>query len=505
MNVLYTDGQTIFISIVLSLYAFALTVFLTAPHFPIILIPFIFLFYWYCFSKIFMFCERLNLTSRSSDEEKINAWFVSFFVFVLYVLMLCITGVEHSADTIVQWNEVITGHFSDWHPVIHTFSIYIFSKILPQEWFVIVCFIAIFSLLCGWLVKTLQMFLFKRKIVFFILAFLVFSPCSMFASRTLWKDSEFALAILYLSIAMINLWYSNGEWILRWKHLIPSVIVLVYAAFVRHNGIFFVVPFLIFLPFISKIRAVRLRLFLFSCVGFLCLSGYVVFRTYLITENIITSNKHQIFSESVGLPMSMLSEAFVYHQEKIPHDAKNFLLKIATYEKWKQCYDRDFNSVKFETQPQSTSVFSEISPKEFFTLFIKTVIACPKACITSFRRVSSLGWDPFLRTKVRLGHTDFAFLQEFMHKLGISWIFFSPGFYVLLLIIFGTYSYLKTGLRALFMFVPFVVYSYGTALLLTGFDHRFFFAIIIASPCIVLTLIDSNRIYEKHTITGEKL
>lgn len=269
--------------------------------------------------------------------------------------------------------------------------------------------------------------------------------------------------------------------------------MLIYGAFVRYNGIFLVIPFLLLFPTIQLNFFSRMKRALFSFIALACMFGYVIGKNTMREQGYIASEANQNFSEAVGLPMSMLSEIIVRTPEKMPADAKEFMYRIAPQDDWMKFYRGDFNSVKFATLPQSHDVFNTITPKDFFTLFIKSCIASPRAALKSFKHVSSLGWDPYWHGGLDCCKGDFGFYQRILFDspspLKCLCI---PGFWCFLLVILCGFACKRIGWDAFVLSVPYVAYMTGTSLLLTGWDWRFFYAILVSVPPMLTLLLGTG-------------
>ncbi len=206
-----------------------------------------------------------------------------------------------------------------------------------------------------------------------------------------------------------------------------------------------------------------------------------------------------MFTEAVGLPMSMMSRVMYYHPEQMPTDAYDFMLKICTKEEWKKYYHGDFNSVK----RNSYNAFLTITPEEFFKLFIRTTLASPGCSLNALIETTSLGIDPFWYNEICqemfvLGNTVNLFIAKMLILRPWGWFFLASGFIVLLLIVFGTYAFLKRGLCTLLMVTPCISYTWGTSLLLSGCDHRYFWGILISGIPIIAILIASHQEMENN-------
>ncbi len=434
-------------------------------------------------------------------------WKTCLWIFSAYTCYILLIGYYDSPDTIVQWEQVLKGKFDDWHPVMHTFTIYLLQRVFHYHVFVVLAFMAFFAHACGWLYATLRNLGYRRNWSIFVIALITLSPVSMSILRVLWKDTEFGISVLYLSVFLIQFWHNGGKDLCRWQWIL-FIGILVYASFVRHNGFFFTVPLLVFLPFMEKERYRRIRLGLFSILVFACMGGYVFFRTTLKNNGVITQNIPQTFGESVGIPMCIMSKIMVEAPEEMPRDAYEFMLRICPQEDWYKYYEGDFNSVKFPTHVVERRVFDTITPKDFFSMFIQSIMACKRTTIDELIHITSLGIDPFwseIRYESRgkqILFFKYASLLFQLENKGLTylmmnsrwgWLMMAPGFSVLLLIVLGTYAFLKHGYRVLAMVTPFLSYTWGTTLLLTGWDHRFFYGILIGSVPIVLVLLGSHQ------------
>lgn len=459
-------------------------------------------------SLLFVRLAERGTPPRESSDLAPPPLLVAVLVFVIYLALLLEFGVIRSPDTQDQWEQIATGQFDDWHPVMHTLSIYLFALVWRSEAFVLGCFIGIFALLCGWLASTLRRCGYRAWVVWTLLLLVTLSRNSQFALRVLWKDSEFALALLYLGTAMIHLWHTNGKWLFKLRHALPTAAVLVYAAFVRHNGIFFVVPFLMFLPLLPRSRAEKLKLARFSVAVALLLGVYIAGRAVLTRRGMLDGRcgfveqkrAKQSFGEAVGMPMTMMGEAFTRHPEKVPPEAAAFLAGIAPHEKWRQLFHGEFNEVKFSSLPRASTIFNEITPGKFCRMFLATLAACPLDCLRAFVRLSALAWDPCLRMPCGFGGGDDS-VNRLIFNLTGDRLWAATGLYLLALFFAGAFAFIRRRAAVFFMTVPFFAYSFGTALLLAGNDHRFFWGIIIAAPLAVAALLRAPA--EKRSAAGK--
>ena len=201
----------------------------------------------------------------------------------------------------------------------------------------------------------------------------------------------------------------------------------------------------------------------------------------------------QGFGEAVGMPMTMMGEAFVKNPGQTPVEAAEFLSGIAPREKWEELFAGDFNSVKFATLPRSSTVFNDITPAKFARMFLATCAACPRECFVAFVRLTALAWDPLFRMPGAEPEKEYAFPYALAYRFGLDRLWSAPGLGLLLVFFAGAFAFVRRGWRVLFMILPFAAYCFGTALLLSGWDHRFFWGVIVASPVAAAALLRAPR------------
>ena len=474
--------------------------------FPVLNLPAFWFLFFVLQGKLFKACNSLCLRQMESEKSMISIWNVTLLIFLSYFIYILANGTFESADTKSQWRQVLECRFDDWHPVIHTWSLYVLYKLVRFHFLVVMVFVAFFSHACGWLYVSLRQFGYHKKWCIAVILLICLSPITLTVLRVLWKDTAFGITVLYLTIFLLHIWHNRGcEF--QWWQWFAFGYLLFYASFVRHNGFFFTVPILLFLPLASLDIRAKLRLTLFSIMMLGCLVGYVATRSYLKSRGIIHQwAKVQNFSEAVGLPMCVMSRVMVYHPEQMPRDAREFMLKICSEDEWKKYYNGDFNSIKFSSR-NSYNAFLTVKPREFFNMFKRTVKASPGCSLSALIKTTALGIDPFWCDDIcqfmyMSGKTDNGFLAKMLILMPWGWIFLASGWVILQLIVFGAYGFLKHGCRILVIVTPFISYTWGTSLFLNGCDHRYFWGILIAGIPIVLLLIASHQEVKNENISN---
>lgn len=489
-------------------YTLAVVSLSLGPYPPTLTAPLWFLAVGVLLAKFWRWCGSLQLSADEAGAGP-SAWKVGGAIAILYLTLIIVTGAFESPDTQWQWRQAVSGGFDDWHPVIHTGCIWLIVQIWENYTFAVAIQSMLFAALCGWCYATLRHYAYRQWVVFGVTAFLAFSPASLILMRVLWKDTAFALAAMALCVMLTHLWHTHGRWLWHPLHLAGFLAALVLTSFLRHNGIFLTIPICLLVPlFFSGIRGYALSAAV-ALVGMGLMLGYVSFRQSLEANGTLaTSRPDQRFTEAVGLPMSMLGESFVSHPEKTPSPVCDLLEKMAPHDFWVKHWRGDFNSVKFALPSSSGEILCrEVTPKAFFGMLADTVARNPKSALKALLHVTSLAWDPIPQNSFaglpmtgRLLNNELNFLLRLATKAPLGWFFAAPGFYVLLWVIAGTFGVVRHGFRALPTVVPFLSYAAGTALLLTGWDYRFFFALGLCIAPMLVLLLSGREVADKTQI-----
>lgn len=167
-----------------------------------------------------------------------------------------------STDSITQFNQAVTGSYTDWHPPLMAF---LWSKVLllgahsaPFLFLQIACF---------WGAIFLIYQRYKEHKYSWVIILLAFCPWVLNFMGVLWKDVQFAYALLLLVALGINInSKTNHSFFFKIIVLIVQCLLFFYALNLRHNGIFSLIPigYLFFYLWCPNLRCISL--FILSCL-----------------------------------------------------------------------------------------------------------------------------------------------------------------------------------------------------------------------------------------------
>ena len=453
-------------------------------------------FFW-----LLSYAARIPSGADSPVERQVSPWIVSALVFVLY-LPLVWWNMRTAPDMVGQWEQA-TGRapLHDWHPVMHTCLMGLAALVAKTVRGVALVQAGVFAFLLGRLYAAFGKYGYCRWASAAVVVAAAANPLGMWLFCLLLKDSAFALAGLAVTICLIHVVETRGDWLSGWRIWVLSI-CLMLTAFLRHNGFFYTVPLILLLPLAVARRNVRKALLCMASTAAFC-GGYLVVRGELTRQGTIQPRRYyQGFAESVGLPMCLMAECYMSNPAKTPDDVKEFLSSFGDRAFWEASYKGDFNSVKFRLKDPQIKICA-VGKRRFFDMLWRTVKANPRAARKAFLHVTALAWAPFPDSARSCSFTpvkprrhpllkSLNWYREMMVRAPWGTLVTVPGSYLLLVVLAFCYGVMRKGIRVCVLALPLIGYQFGTMLLLTGMDYRFFFITVLCGAAASLSMLSGS-------------
>lgn len=467
-----------------------------------------------CVFGVMLFAKfRIPDVTGSDSFPRLRRFFplIAFAVTFGYLLLWLIAYYPGGfcVDNIFQLSQAYYGYFDNWHPVLHTWVFFwIPLQIYPHPFSITLFQILLFCLAVGYLYRVLCR---RGSPMWFIIGswlFLILNCHTMSLMISPLKDSALGIVSLVVFTQLIEIYETQGQWLKKWHHFLVFTVVCFLASGVRHNGILLIAPLYIIL-FIFQKEARKPVLFSAALVlfGIWFMNGPIMF-----WDRICPPSNRQM--EVLGMPMTILSSVYMKDRSVLSPEAIRFLDSLTTQEEWNTVFQfGNFNSIKFVSSLPLADRIEQEGTAAILKYTAEAISRSPiwstKAFITLTREV----WDPLSNVG---GYTPYcsdividgigvafegnqALAQiltvwgETTDSLFLSLFTKNVGMMILIAMFTAVANVGRGKLGRAFMIFPMLIYDFGTMLLLTGGDFRFFhFSFVIIIPLLYLILSGRN-------------
>jgi len=170
--------------------------------------------------------------------------FFAVFAVAMAGLFAYYPGLAMVTDIRVQWEQVRTGIFDDWHPAIHTMLIWLVTRLYYSYGAFIAAQILFFSLLCGYFAATMRAWGFHNA---WTALFVVAAVCAHKAMLYAYKDALFTCFAIWTAVCLVNIALSGGAWLGKWGNQAALAVALAFTSLMRINALAFTIPIVVLL------------------------------------------------------------------------------------------------------------------------------------------------------------------------------------------------------------------------------------------------------------------
>ena len=377
--------------------------------------------------------------------------------------------------------------YSDWHPLGSTLLIQLVLSIHDSLEFYIAVQLVLFALSTANLFASLQKYSLSNKLLIGMAFFIGLSPAIGLNSISATKDVQFTILIMNVTACVIRIIQTEGVWLAKPGHIALLSSLLGLTILVRHNGVLYVLPALLLLMlfYSSQQRRVIISALITMLIALTI--------KYPVSAILNVEPHDNVKGELVGIPMGIMGNALISDPDSIPEDVHIFLNRFAPDSVWNDLYvPGEWDSCKWEFN--SDEVIGETPLSEIMHYTWETIASCPEASYDSFRLNTKIVWDP-IRTESFWIPEEYIAPNEFgieskpngiLHSIGeeikkislipvLSPIIWNTGFQTVLIIVaFCIFGY-HLSPKCLALFLPLLIYDWGTMFLLAGPNQRYFY------------------------------
>ena len=450
--------------------------------------------------------------SRNSRKVWIKFFVATYAMCLLYFLM-CYPG-NCSPDTLSQYSQALSGKYNNWHPVLHTWLFFTLPMLINNDFAMIISAqLFYFNLAVAYLIYTLYRSGCSQKFLILSWLFIMFNPNTIQIMLYPWKDSAMSILALVLFTQLINVFKTEGEWLSHFQNITAFSIIAFLTTGMRHNAVLLTAPvYIILFLFMKKFR-LRLVLSGISIItAFMLLYGPVF--------NILGVQKPDRRTlETVGLPMTILCAVYTEDKEALSEDTEAFMDSLVTSSEWEK-FSGTFNSVKFGN-PNLQSKVDEQGMKSILQYTFDACIHSPKIAVKAIVKLTCIVWTVdtvSFHITGGISENDYGIEQKGISSLRnmlqaygnfcsnsiFRFLFCDLGLLIIIIMILVVGKVGRKRLSVLSLVLAPIVYDFGTMLLLSGYDYRFFhFNFLIFIPLLYLIRSEKSNCTGCHVETTE--
>lgn len=244
-------------------------------------------------------------------------------------------------DSYSQWGQAMGGiPLDNWHPVFSTLLLRIsyYLSGTPVVFTLLQVFgsVAVFTYLAGILIRKKVRPVLVYLFIFFILA----GTVTLTSMVTLYKDNLYNIALLFMTLFLVEIMDSNGEWLKhRFLNVILFIVNAVFIMLCRHNGFYVLLgSFAVLIVFTKGLRIYFSAILSVLVVVYAIFTG-PVFEHYEVMPG-SASEKYNILLQHIG--------AVIANDGAIEEADAAFLEQILPLDVWKEKYtEAMIDPVKF--------------------------------------------------------------------------------------------------------------------------------------------------------------
>ncbi|MCD8130780.1 MAG: hypothetical protein LUE16_05805 [Lachnospiraceae bacterium] len=442
------------------------------------------------------------LIDKTSYLQIICVFLISLIVFLFY-FSGSFTEMAEGSDVYVQYSQAIgQTPYSNWHPVLHTLLFFTLPlKVIEQYSFIVILQLVYFCLAFTYLIFVLRINGAPRLFLACLCIYIWLNPFLAPYMMSPLKDIAMMIFAILLLAYYIQIICSKAAWLQKKRNLLLFSLVSVACGFMRHNAVLFVAPLvLIVLFYAAKDKKIR-----FSLVATILITVFLVKGIYLCL-NVESPSQRKV--ETIGLPLTIWCNVMQTYPSSLPTETQLALYDLIPEEFYDSFYlSAGFNSIKWN-EGMNLDKIDALSYAEVLKYTYQCFRYDPKGSLEALASLTSFVWkmdisdsvyNPLSDTNEAVFPAAATFVRQLATLFGTGFwgsLFGSYGLELFLMLITGVILLVQNRMSILHV-LPFFCYDFGTMLLLTGRDYRFFlFNIPLWLPVLFLMLRDDAMFHE---------
>lgn len=332
---------------------------------------------------------RKNLERNEISVKKARRvrWIATacFMGVMLLSLMAYYPG-GYPYDSVFQFTQARTDHYTAWHPVCHTLIIKLILSICDHEAAVVLFQMMLFAILVGKMAVLAYEIGLKEKAIYAAVTVFGLLPNQFTTVISPLKDFMFTYALLWLTLLLIDL-VRNIDCIKKPSYIIKLSLAMFFTYALRHNGI---VPFL-FVVVLLLILTVKFRKQIKWRACLTVVQAAVLIGLY--RGPLFTALDVELVTESPYATMFCAVGSCLNKDLLLSEPAMEKLETVMPLENWKEYYSRFEGRDLYAGKSPTKMDLTGFSAKEAFSIYLEALIRYPDVVIKDRLDGMNLLWD----------------------------------------------------------------------------------------------------------------
>lgn len=436
---------------------------------------------------------KFVLTIKPVTElHKTSLWWIFLYMLPMLgasmIMFIAFYPAAMTPDSMAQWEQAKTQEFTNWHPVMFTWTIMLLTKIWDSPGIVALFQVFLLALTMGYMGYLMKRFRVNPFIIWAILIGAAILPITSILSITIWKDVTYSISLLFFSLLMILLVKTNGEETKKTSFMILFLLSSFLMVFFRHNGFpVFVVTMIVTL---IMYRHTWKRLLPAALV-------------IIIIHQVITGPVYEKLEvhpsdpqEALSIPTQQIAN-IVVNDGDMTTEQREYINDLMLLEVWPEKYNPySVDPIKFAWGDYDRFVIYD-DWKGYFTIWGQLVVQNPVLAVEGFLKQSSLVWQMNLPddgkmnryvTNIYYGN-EFGLVNKVLHPyvtqqaekvLRVSSpaeeYMWRPAVYIFLMTLLVYIAYLRNNWRVWLLLLPVALNTGAVTASIPAQDYRYLFS-----------------------------
>lgn len=435
---------------------------------------------------------RFFLSFEAPTGER-NVPFYHVFLYMLPMLgaslfmFIAFFPAAMTPDSLAQWEQAKTQEFTDWHPVMFTWTIMLLTKVWDSPGIIALFQIALLSLTMGYLGYLMRRFNVHPVVIWAVLIVAAVMPTSAIFSIIIWKDVTYSVSLVFFSLLLVLLVKTGGEEAKKPSFLILFLLGSFVLVFFRHNGFPVFVITMLFTIVIYRRMWKRL---LPAALLIIVLHEVITGPVYDSLE-VVGSDPQ----EALSIPTQQIAN-IVVNDGDMTDAQREYINRLMPLELWEEKYNPyAVDPIKFSWGDYDRWVIYNDWPG-YFKMWGALVVQNPGLAIEAFLKEASLVWqinqpeDGYMNRYVtNLYHgNEFGLVNTVIHPFptraassylkvdsGVEEVIWRPALYTFLTVLLFYIAYVRNNWRVWLMLLPVALNTAAVAAAIPAQDFRYLY------------------------------